>query len=377
MPVNDPFGPSVYVPATSTPGPARRPRAGPRGLSNLAKGLFPDPNALADARYKNTQTQLLNTQAAARSNLAGIFANPNAAADPNNRAQIYSWMTTLPADEQNAWHNNLAGVIQNVPSMTQAQRDQYIAGAGMVPAGNTPSGFNAQLQNQVNTTMDDRRQRASATWRASIKGAETYRWGNTPATSSGQGNAGLAGPVLTTPNRVNAAPPALTCRAIKIQPARRRSWVVVVPNKRSHQHRMGYRRRPRRHSLKQGLRVGQQQRPTPAPTNPDTPGGCSQYKPDGSGAEGSATDQSGQGRSRFRDRYQGRRGVRQAWVVWNLQQGRGCKRPRPVSPFARSESASCHKGEPVDAQPGDQRHVWQCRRRGQRSVERRHRTAAR
>ena len=271
MPVNDPFGPSVYVPDLNT-GAGSASQGWATGISNLAKGLFPDPNSLADARYKNTQTQLLNTQAAARSNLAGFFANPNAAADPNNRAQIYSWMTTLPADEQNAWHNNLAGVIQNVPSMTQAQRDQYNAGAGMVPAGNTPSGFNAQLQNQVNTaTIGANAQRDVA---GINQTNENYRWGNTPApaTSSGQGNAGPAGPVLATPNQVNAAPPG-TYMPNYQNPA---DTATVLGGR-------GAQQAPPSHGVspppaatqpQTGSQGGPATTTNPAPTNTDTPAGA-------------------------------------------------------------------------------------------------------
>lgn len=271
MPVNDPFGPSVYVPDLNT-GAGSASQGWATGISNLAKGLFPDPNSLADARYKNTQTQLLNTQATARSNLATIFANPNAAADPNNRAQIYSWMTTLPADEQNAWHNNLAGVIQNVPSMTQAQRDQYNAGAGMVPAGNTPSGFNAQLQNQVNTaTIGANAQRDVA---GINQGGDTYRWGNTPgpATSSGQGNAGPAGPVLATPNQINAAPPG-TYMPNYQNPA---DTATVLGGR-------GAQQAPPSHGVspppaatqpQTGSQGGPATTTNPAPTNTDTPAGA-------------------------------------------------------------------------------------------------------
>lgn len=273
MPVNDPFGPSVYVPDLNT-GAGSASQGWATGISNLAKGLFPDPNSLADARYKNTQTQLLNTQATARSNLATIFANPNAAADPNNRAQIYSWMTTLPADEQNAWHNNLAGVIQNVPSMTQAQRDQYNAGAGMVPAGNTPSGFNAQLQNQVNTaTIGANAQRDVA---GINQGGENYRWGNTPlpATSSGQGNAGPAGPTITTPNQVNASPPGTYMPSYQ-DPA---STATVLGGRGAQQGAPpashGVSPPPAATQPQTGSQGGPATTTNPAPTNPDTPAGA-------------------------------------------------------------------------------------------------------
>jgi hypothetical protein len=103
---------------------------------------------MAEAKYKNLQSGLLIDQANARQGLAGALKDPNYAADPANRAQIFSWMARLPPEEQKTWHDNLAPVMTNT-NMPGQDVDTFVGRSGMVPYQNTPSGVAAGLANQT------------------------------------------------------------------------------------------------------------------------------------------------------------------------------------------------------------------------------------
>jgi hypothetical protein len=149
MPVNDPFGPSVYVPDLNT-GAAGASQGWATGLSNLGKALFPDPSTLADARYKAAQTGALNTAAGARSQLQNILGgDPNVMADPSTRQKAFGLIQLLPAEEQNATRANMSAWIQN-SNLDQPTKDSFQTALGVQPYPSTQTGQNAALQNQIN-----------------------------------------------------------------------------------------------------------------------------------------------------------------------------------------------------------------------------------
>lgn len=153
MPVNDPFGPSVYVPDLNT-GAGSASQGWATGISNLAKGLFPDPNALADARLKGAQTQQLQAAGQARSAIASALTggDPNRFADPTFRNNFIANWAQLPAEEQNAQRSTLGTIIANT-NMSGADQDQFLSHAGITNYTQTPSGVNAALANQIKTAQ--------------------------------------------------------------------------------------------------------------------------------------------------------------------------------------------------------------------------------
>jgi hypothetical protein len=153
MPVNDPFGPSVYVPDLST-GAQSASQGWATGISSLAKGLFPDPNALADARLKGAQTQQLQAAGQARSAIASALTggDPNRFADPTFRNNFIANWAQLPAEEQNAQRSTLGTIIANT-NMSGADQDQFLSHAGITNYTQTPSGVNAALANQIKTAQ--------------------------------------------------------------------------------------------------------------------------------------------------------------------------------------------------------------------------------
>ena len=169
MPVQDPFGPTVYTPDLNAPNAGAGWAA---GISNLAKGLFPDPNAMAEARYKNLQSQQLQTQAGARSAIAdALTGDPNRFTDPNFRTTIFSSMAKLPADEQQQTRANFGLYMQNT-NLPQDIKDQFTSGAGITNYPQTPTGVNAQLHNQIQVANIG----AGATIGAANIGADTPLW---------------------------------------------------------------------------------------------------------------------------------------------------------------------------------------------------------
>ncbi len=153
MPVNDPFGPSVYVPDLNAGGNSAS-QGWAAGISNLGKALFPDPNALADARYKNQQTQQLQAAGQARSAIASALTggDPNRFADPTFRNNFIANWAQLPAEEQNAQRSTLGTIIANT-NMSGADQDQFLSHAGITNYTQTPSGVNAALANQIKTAQ--------------------------------------------------------------------------------------------------------------------------------------------------------------------------------------------------------------------------------
>lgn len=140
------YGPQIFTPDWSNPNQSAGSGWG-AGISALGQALFPNPATMAEARLRQAQTQqaqqsigIGQTQIAARSKIASVLSNPGAMADPGVRGSVLAAQTALPADEQNSNRAILSTAIQNVPNMSQQDKDSFIVSLGTQTYGGTQTG---------------------------------------------------------------------------------------------------------------------------------------------------------------------------------------------------------------------------------------------